>query len=120
MHQNHYLWATVRPVPVEAGKYGTAMAKDTKEISAGTDKNISQLVGGEALRAALGFRSGEAFRVAVRTGRMPVQLFKIAGRRGWFARANDLWDWHERLSVQGLCPSSDSSGTCKKEDPVDG
>lgn len=53
----------------------------------------SGLLQGEALRTALGFRTGEAFRAAIRAKRIPVPLVKIAGRRGWFARAKDVTQW---------------------------
>jgi hypothetical protein len=55
------------------------------------------LLAGQALRAALGFRTGEAFRAAIRAKRIAVPLVKIAGRRGWFARAADVARW--RASV---------------------
>ena len=48
------------------------------------------LLGGEPLRRALGFTSGEAFRAAVRTGRIPVRLFKVERRKGWFAQAEEV------------------------------
>jgi hypothetical protein len=53
----------------------------------------SELLQGEVLRAALGFRSGEAFRAAIRAKRVPVKLVKLPGRRGWFARAGDVAHW---------------------------
>ena len=56
------------------------------------------LLGGEQLRLALGFKSGEAFRAAARSGRVPVQLMKIAGRKGWFARTDDVLFWLRTLS----------------------
>ncbi|WP_374668731.1 hypothetical protein [Ramlibacter sp.] len=51
------------------------------------------LLGGAPLREALGFRTGEAFRAAARSGRLPIKLVKIEGRRGWFARAQDVKNW---------------------------
>jgi len=56
-----------------------------------------ELLQGEVLRTALGFRTGEAFRAAVRAQRIPVPLVKIAGRRGWFARSNDVEQWRSSL-----------------------
>ncbi|MGC1172642.1 hypothetical protein [Polaromonas sp.] len=63
--------------------------------------NASQehdLLTGQALRTALGFGTGEAFRAAIRTKRIPVPLVKIAGRRGWFARAADVAKWRASLT----------------------
>ena len=51
------------------------------------------LIGGEALRSALGYRTGEAFRAAARAGRVPVKLVKLEGRRGWFARKAEVQQW---------------------------
>lgn len=56
------------------------------------------LLSGTALRASLGFATGEAFRAAIRNGRIAVPLIKIAGRRGWFARAVDVAQWRKNLS----------------------
>lgn len=60
-----------------------------------------RILGGEVLRNALGFRSGEAFRLAARQGRIPVQLFKVPGRRGWFARERDVSAWQAQVSASG-------------------
>ncbi len=57
----------------------------------------SVLLSGKALRVALGFDSAEAFRRAVRTGRIPVRLFKIAGRQGWFAKTHEVATWFRSL-----------------------
>lgn len=58
------------------------------------------LVGGEALRLALGYRTGEAFRAAARAGRVPVKLVKLEGRRGWFARQEDVQQWCATVQAQ--------------------
>jgi hypothetical protein len=58
------------------------------------------IVGGSLLRESLGFRSGEAFRLAARQGRIPVRLFKIPGRRGWFANEADVLAWQGRVTRQ--------------------
>lgn len=65
------------------------------------------LLGGKRLRGLLGFESGEAFRTAVRAGRVPVALMKIAGRKGWFARSEDVTAWLASLNpkVQNSAPT---------------
>jgi hypothetical protein len=69
------------------------------------------LLGGEQLRSALGFRTGEAFRAAARAGRVPVKLLKIEGRRGWFARVNEVSEWQaalsERFKATAVKPNSE-------------
>ncbi len=59
------------------------------------------LLGGKRLRGLLGFESGEAFRAAIRTGRVPVALFKIPGRKGWFAQSDDVSAWLSSLRQKG-------------------
>jgi len=63
------------------------------------------LIGGKRLRTLLGFDSGEAFRAAVRAGRIPVGLMKIQGRKGWFSRAADVDAWLASLTPN-LSPAS--------------
>jgi hypothetical protein len=65
-------------------------------MSAGTSEGArepSPLLNGRALRTALGFSSPDGFRAAARGGRVPVPLFKIPGRQGWFARTADVAAW---------------------------
>ncbi len=61
---------------------------------------MGQLIEGAQLRNALGFRTGEAFRVAARAGRVPVKLIKIEGRRGWFARESEIRAWQTAVGGQ--------------------
>ena len=58
---------------------------------------MATLLSGKPLRSALGFASAEAFRTAVHSGRLPVRVFKIQGRQGWFARSADVSAWLGRL-----------------------
>ena len=53
--------------------------------------------GGELARLA-GFRSTDALRMAEQRGRLGFQVFKIEGRRGRFARVEDVAAW---LDAQG-------------------
>ncbi len=55
------------------------------------------LLSGKPLRSALGFASAEAFRTAVHSRRLPVPVFKIQGRQGWFARSADVSGWLRSL-----------------------
>ena len=65
------------------------------------------LLSGKALRLALGFGSGEGFRVAVREGRVPVPLFKLPGRQGWFCLEADVLAWLRQVASGRRC------ATCK-------
>lgn len=51
------------------------------------------MITGEALRAALGYPSLEAFRQAVSRRTVPVPTFKLPHRRGRFALVKDLATW---------------------------
>jgi len=59
---------------------------------------LGATVGGETLSRSLGYRSQDAFRKAHHRGRVPVETFEIAGRRGRFATVVDIaaWLWRQR------------------------
>jgi hypothetical protein len=65
----------------------------------------SPLLGGEALRVALGYPSAEALRQAMSRGTIPVPVFAIAHRRGKFALAKDVAIWlaKVRQAAEGAC-----------------
>lgn len=56
------------------------------------------LVSGRDLARLAGFRSTDALRVAEQSGRLGFAVFRIDGRRGRFARVEDVADW---LETQG-------------------
>ncbi len=77
-----------------------AGASNTEEVERQAVRDTNPAVGllcGEPLRNALGFSSAEAFRTAVHSGRLPVPVFKIPGRQGWFARSTDVASWLRTL-----------------------
>ena len=53
-------------------------------------------MGGEALRAALGFPTTGAMRRALARGALPVPVFQMEGRRGRFALTKDVAGWIAR------------------------
>lgn len=57
------------------------------------------LIWGKHLMKALGFPSQQAFRQAVRRGKVPVKVFEIAGRRGKFALTDEVECWLSTLSA---------------------
>jgi hypothetical protein len=63
-------------------------------------KHRANFVGGVALRAELGFRTGTAFRLAASQGRLPIPTFIQTGRRGRFARVHDLAVWLAGIDAQ--------------------
>lgn len=73
-----------------------------------------ELLGGAALREALGFRTGEAFRAAARGGRLPIMLVKIEGRRGWFASAREVRNW--RAPILAKLGTAEAAGEMPGKD----
>lgn len=51
------------------------------------------IIGGKDLYQALGFRSYAAFRLANEQMKTPILVYQLPGRRGWFARTDDLAKW---------------------------
>lgn len=68
----------------------------TKVLDAGNSHG--RLIDTRRLAGLLAYPSANAVRHAYRRGRLPVPLFRIAGRRGLFARINDV----KTLLQQGL------------------
>lgn len=61
------------------------------------------LVSGRDLARLAGFKSTDALRIAEQRGRLGFRVFRIEGRRGRFARVEDVADWLETqgtLSIQ--------------------
>lgn len=42
---------------------------------------------------ALGFKTQEALRQARRDGRLPISMFRLPGRRGWWASTEAVVSW---------------------------
>lgn len=51
------------------------------------------LLDAAATAKALGFKSQDALRQARRDGRLPISMFRLPGRRGWFASTQAVIDW---------------------------
>jgi len=47
----------------------------------------------------LGFASTDALRLARSRGRLPIQMFTVDGRRGWFAMAEDVARWLDETTA---------------------
>lgn len=59
------------------------------------------LLFGKALHQVLGFTNGDAFRQALKRGKLPVAVFELEGKRGRYALAEDIANWlaFRRMSV---------------------
>lgn len=51
------------------------------------------LLDAAATAKALGFKSQDALRQARRDGRLPISMFRLPGRRGWFASTQAVIEW---------------------------
>lgn len=61
-------------------------------------REYGPLLGGDALRRALGFQSPQAFARARRLGILGISVFHIEGRRGYFARTPDVAAWLDEVA----------------------
>ncbi len=68
------------------------------------------VVGSAGLRQALGFPTQAALRQAIARGAVPVKVFEIKGRKGWFALAHDLAGW---LAAQRATPPTPAAARRK-------
>lgn len=67
----------------------TSLAKLTDQLL----RRYGATLGGPELYAALGFKSYAAFHRSKQLGELGVHVFKLAGRRGWFALTTDVAEW---------------------------
>lgn len=51
-----------------------------------------------ATARVLGFPSTDALRLARSRGRLPIAMFKVSGRRGWFASTRDVARWLDQTT----------------------
>lgn len=72
------------------------------------------LLGGEELMRAAGFRTANAFKLAIRRGRVGFDVFQITGRRGQFARTADVVEWLNTIGHVS-CAKPFDLGTTERE-----
>lgn len=58
---------------------------------------FGELMAAPALAELFKFGSLRSFRRAAAAGSLPVPVFRVAGRRGWFARTRDAAAWLEAM-----------------------
>lgn len=63
-------------------------------------KQFGTLVGGQDLWKCLGFKTRPAFYKSVKSGKLKLNVFKVTGRRGWFALTDDVCKWLQNVSSQ--------------------
>lgn len=65
------------------------------------------IIGGAELYTSLGFNTYAMFRLAKEGGEIAIPIFKIPGRRDWYALTSDVANW--------LLSLRKTSGQIKKE-----
>lgn len=58
------------------------------------------LLTGQDLYSAIGYKTYSAFHRGQQRGEIGVHVFRIAGRRGWFALTVDIAKWLEEQSIK--------------------
>ena len=56
------------------------------------------VVGGKDLAKALGFRSVKSLRGSFSRNALPIPVFQMAGRKGLWAKVEDVANWYMSLS----------------------
>lgn len=64
-------------------------------------------IGGAELRAALGYKTAIAFRVAISRQKVGVPLFKISGRKGYWCLVKDIAIWLATARAAAKDPAGD-------------
>lgn len=67
------------------------------------------LLDAAATAKALGFKSQDALRQARRDGRLPISMFRLPGRRGWFASTQAVIEWID-AQVEPHLPRNNPAG----------
>ena len=83
----------------------------TRELNDELVARFGLMLPSTALAKTLGYPSAQAYRQAVVRGTVPVPLFRVAHRRGYFALARDVAAWvsTQRYTAERRCTTS--SGT---------
>ena len=75
-------------------------------------ERFGELMKGRDLAGLLGFGSDRSFARAAASGQLPIPVFRMKGRRGWFARTRDVAAWLNNIiepnyrKLEMPCPGS--------------
>lgn len=72
---------------------------------------------GASLRLLLHMKHERAFRRAAAAGRLPVSVFRLPGRKGWFARTRDVAAW--LASLDTLAAGNEAAAANRSTPPTD-
>jgi len=69
------------------------MTDASYDLAANLISKYGPTLGGSELYASLGFKTYASFHRSRLRGELGVNVFKLSGRRGWFALTNDVANW---------------------------
>ena len=87
---------------------GMSSQLDHEEFLIDLEHHYGPLLGGDALRRALGYPSSGSLRQAYYRQHLPVPVFKIPRRRGLFALTRDVGRWLGTMARRGESPKEES------------
>jgi len=73
------------------------------------------MIGGKNLRKALGYETPIAFRVAISKGKVGVPIFRIPGRKGYWALVIEISIWIVEARQDARLPGQTKSKTVSKD-----
>ena len=79
--------------PLVTANRSSAAVGGTKHVADALLALHGELMDGQALAALFKFGSDRSFRRSASKGALPVSVFRVPGRRGWFARTRDVGLW---------------------------
>jgi hypothetical protein len=78
-----------------------------EELSANLTARYGNVLGASALAKELGYRSSAAFYQARVRGTVPIPIFQIKSRRGYFALTRDVALWLSQVRAQAANTQGD-------------
>ena len=89
------------------------MSSEQIDLSATLLSMHGPVMGGVALRSALGYQSYAAFRLARAKGELGVRVFHLPKRRGVFGMTTEVAAWLVLQAEKGVFESSDTANSGK-------
>lgn len=74
--------------------------KPVEDLATKMNSQFGPVIFGKDLYSALGFKTYAAFHRSNSLGELGVHVFKLTGRRGWFALTGDVAKWLENQSLK--------------------
>jgi hypothetical protein len=109
----HLLENTGKPGIFRMSQSNTSHAFDEVQWTEEQHKRYGPIIGGEALRVFLGFRTYAAFQKARRHNDLEVPVFSLQGRQGHFAMTAEACAWliAQRRAGCGIKAAQDNNVT---------